>query len=57
MQATHIGYPLAKLNIRATAGHVGGNRNHSGLPGLCNNFRFFFMILGIEHMMFYAGTG
>ena len=39
----------AQHNVRAAAGHVGGDGHRAELSGLSDNFRFLFMILGIQH--------
>ena len=41
----------AQHDIRAAAGHVGGNGDHLGTPGLRHDIGFAGMLLGVEHLM------
>ena len=50
-QAAQFGYTLAELDIRAAAGHVGRNGDHVHLAGVFDDFRFLFMILGVQHVV------
>ena len=39
----------AEKNVGSPASHVGGDRDHALASGLGDDFRFFFVILGIQH--------
>ena len=50
------GFPVAaEQNVRAAAGHVGGNRHRLRRAGLGNNVRFALMLLGVQNFMRNAG--
>ena len=47
MQPAKISNSLTKLDIRAPAGHVGGDGNLAPLTRFSYNFSLFFMMFGI----------
>ena len=44
----------AQHNVRATAGHVGGNGNGAQLTGLGDDLGLLLMVLGVKHMVGHA---
>jgi len=41
----------AQHDVRAPAGHVGGDGNHPGLPGFRHDIRFPGVLLGVQHLV------
>jgi hypothetical protein len=48
MKAADLGNALAKLNVRAASGHIGGDGNAAGQAGIGNDPGFFLVMNGIE---------
>src|SRR4051812_32043309 len=49
-QTAFIRNPLAQLDVRAAAGHVGRNRHRAGLASALEDFRLLHVELRIEHV-------
>ncbi len=47
----------AQLNVRAPAGHVGGNGDRARNPGIGDDERFLLVVAGVQHIMRHAGDG
>jgi hypothetical protein len=45
---------LTQLNVRTAACHVRGYSDSAPLPRQGDNFRFFFMVFGVKHLMWNA---
>jgi len=54
MQPAQRGDIFSQFDIRTPAGHIGRDRDLARLPRLSNDFRFPFMVFGIQNMMFHA---
>ena len=50
-QAAQVSNTFAELDVRAAAGHVGRNGDHVALTGVLDDFRFFFMVFGVQHVV------
>ncbi len=51
MQPSKCLDPFSEDNVGAAACHIGRDGDRSFLTGSCHNFRFCFVVLGIEYRM------
>ena len=54
LEAGFLGHELriaAQEDVRAAAGHVGGNRNHALAPGLRHDVSLALVLLGVQHFV------
>ena len=57
METSQFCYPLAQLDVRTAAGHVGRDRHLTRLAGLGDNLRLALMIFCIQHVVFDPRAG
>ena len=50
-QAAQFSDAWPEFDVRAAASHVGGNGDHALLAGVLDDFRFFFVVFGVEHVV------
>ena len=50
-ETAQVSNTFAELDVRAAAGHVGGNGDHVALTGILDDFRFFFVIFSVQHVV------
>src|SRR5438874_6532719 len=51
MQSAAVRHARAEHDIRAAAGHVGGDRHRAGLAGIGDDQRLALVLLGVEHLV------
>ena len=51
VQAARVRHPRAEDDVGAAAGHVGGDGDRAGLPGLGHDQGFAFVLLGVQHLV------